>query len=48
MIALKPLAKAGGDASCQQIAYRNAHNKDVNYVVAESTGEPRSRVLRKR
>jgi len=35
----KGLIERGVGEFGQQVAYRNAHNKDVNYVVAESTGE---------
>ena len=35
-----------GEPLPEQVAYRNAHNKDVNYVVAESTGEYKLHTLK--
>jgi len=42
----KGLIERGVGEFGQQVAYRNAHNKDVNYVVAESTGEYKLHTLK--
>lgn len=42
----KGLIERGVGEFGQQVAYRNAHNKDVKYVVAESTGEYKLHTLK--
>ena len=42
----KALIEKGVGENGQQVAYRNAHNKDVDYVVVESTGDYKGHALK--
>lgn len=42
----KALIEKGVGENGQQVAYRNAHNKDVDYVVAENTGDYKGHTLK--